>query len=245
MAGSEYVLLPPPPAMTAGQRSSGCAAEGRGRDSRDNRHPTFPLEPRDVILEKGRPGTLHPPCHHPPKPNSPGAAAPFPPGCPGSLCSPRCWWRSRSSSTTSPSARCRIGRPSAVRPPARSTPLAGDTVMWSNCMRFVGDQGLRVRELAGPGPHHRQLERHGEVGLRRRPTGSGRHAIEAAPLRLGDSRHPRGRKAQQIWRPLFAAIEKRWQARFGKEEIDRLGESLRALTSQIDAELPDCLPSLG
>jgi DNA-binding MarR family transcriptional regulator len=56
---------------------------------------------------------------------------------------------------------------------------------------------------------------------------------------------PAGRKAQQTWRPLFAAIEKRWQARFGKEEIERLGESLGALTSQIGVELPDCLPILG
>ena len=54
-----------------------------------------------------------------------------------------------------------------------------------------------------------------------------------------------GRKAQEVWRPLFGVIEKRWQARFGKDEIDQLRESLWALVSQIDVELPDCLPILG
>jgi hypothetical protein len=35
-----------------------------------------------------------------------------------------------------------------------------------------------------------------------------------------------GRKAQEIWRPLFGVIEKRWQERFGKDEIDELREAL-------------------
>jgi DNA-binding MarR family transcriptional regulator len=56
---------------------------------------------------------------------------------------------------------------------------------------------------------------------------------------------PAGRKAQEIWRPLFGAIEKRWQERFGKGEIDQLRESLWTLVSRIDADLPDCLPILG
>jgi DNA-binding MarR family transcriptional regulator len=56
---------------------------------------------------------------------------------------------------------------------------------------------------------------------------------------------PAGRKAQEIWRPLFGAIEKRWEERFGKGAIDELRESLRALISPNDVELPDCLPILG
>jgi DNA-binding MarR family transcriptional regulator len=56
---------------------------------------------------------------------------------------------------------------------------------------------------------------------------------------------PAGRKAQEVWRPLFGVIEKRWQERFGKGEIDQLRESLGALVSRIDVDLPDCLPILG
>jgi DNA-binding MarR family transcriptional regulator len=56
---------------------------------------------------------------------------------------------------------------------------------------------------------------------------------------------PAGRNAQEIWRPLFGAIEKRWQERLGKDEIDQLRESQWALISQIDGQLPDCLPILS
>jgi hypothetical protein len=47
-----------------------------------------------------------------------------------------------------------------------------------------------------------------------------------------------------VWRPLFAEIEKRWQTRFGKKEIEQLRESLIALLNQIGFDLPDCLPIL-
>jgi DNA-binding MarR family transcriptional regulator len=55
----------------------------------------------------------------------------------------------------------------------------------------------------------------------------------------------KGRKAREVWMPLFGAIEERWQARFGKEQIERLRESLSSLIDRMDADLPDCLPILG
>jgi hypothetical protein len=54
-----------------------------------------------------------------------------------------------------------------------------------------------------------------------------------------------GRKAQEIWRPLFSTIEKRWEARFGKDKVGQLWESLWEVIRQIELELPDCLPILG
>ena len=48
---------------------------------------------------------------------------------------------------------------------------------------------------------------------------------------------PKGRHAQELWRPLFHAIEKRWRARFGEDRIDQLQESLATLISRIDTEL--------
>jgi hypothetical protein len=54
-----------------------------------------------------------------------------------------------------------------------------------------------------------------------------------------------GRKAQEVWRPLFGFVEKRWEARLGKPQLDQLRASLWALVSQLDVDLPDCLPILG
>jgi DNA-binding MarR family transcriptional regulator len=54
-----------------------------------------------------------------------------------------------------------------------------------------------------------------------------------------------GRRAQEVWRCLFGVIEDRWQARFGKDEIDRLRVSLRGLVSRLDIDLPEYLPVLG
>ena len=56
---------------------------------------------------------------------------------------------------------------------------------------------------------------------------------------------PVGRKAREVWQPLIHAIEKRWQQRFGEDEIAELRESLGAVARQFDLELPDCLPILG
>jgi DNA-binding MarR family transcriptional regulator len=51
--------------------------------------------------------------------------------------------------------------------------------------------------------------------------------------------------AQEIWRPLFGAIEERWRVRFGQDEIGRLRESLATIISGLGLALPDCLPILG
>jgi hypothetical protein len=56
---------------------------------------------------------------------------------------------------------------------------------------------------------------------------------------------PAGRRAQQIWRPLFGTIEKCWGARLAQDEIEQMRKSLWALISQFNVELPDCLPILG
>jgi DNA-binding MarR family transcriptional regulator len=44
---------------------------------------------------------------------------------------------------------------------------------------------------------------------------------------------------------LFGAIEKRWEERFGKQEVDQLREALTTLLKQFEVKLPDCLPILG
>ncbi len=117
--------------------------------------------------------------------------------------------------------------------------------MWFNCMRHVGEEGIRAGELEA---------------LARTPTnlnGMVRWRYITAGPDPGDrSKKPRrsdwliratpgGRKAQEVWRPLTGDIEERWQARFGKDEIDDLREALGMLIGRFGIELPDCLPILG
>ncbi|MGD0303002.1 MAG: MarR family winged helix-turn-helix transcriptional regulator [Bryobacteraceae bacterium] len=117
-----------------------------------------------------------------------------------------------------------------------SGPWLVSMVMWSNCMRFVTDEGLTVRELedlARTKTNLNGMQRWGYISTQ-------------GPPRSGVIRAtPKGRQAREVWRALFGEIEKRWQARFGPNEIGQLRESLGALNSRIDADLPDCLPILG
>ena len=118
-------------------------------------------------------------------------------------------------------------------------------VMWSNCMQFVGEQGVRAGELedlARTQTNLNGMRRWGYIIVEPDPADSRPKPPRSTWVIRATSK---GRKAQEVWRPLFGAIEKRWQARFGKAETDQLRDSLWALISQFDAELPDCLPILG
>src|SRR5580700_5244881 len=127
----------------------------------------------------------------------------------------------------------------------RQGPWLVSLVMWWNCMRFVGEEGVPVAELetlARTKTNLNGMQRWGYIVVEpdpadRRPKPPRSSWVIRAT--------PKGRKAQEVWQPLFGAIETRWQERFGKEHIDQLRESLWALISQFDVALPDCLPILG
>jgi hypothetical protein len=129
--------------------------------------------------------------------------------------------------------------------PHQTTMLGGggpwlvSMVMWSNFMQFVGEEGVTVGELQRlacvPKLSLSGMERWGYVTVEPRKLRS-QWVIRATA---------KGRMAQDEWRPLFGVIEKRWEQRFGKEQIDKLRELLSALVSQFDVELPDYLPVLG
>jgi len=117
--------------------------------------------------------------------------------------------------------------------------------MWSNCMQFVGEEGVTIGELqrlARTPTNLHGMQRWGYVVVEPGPAGNrpkrprSEWVVRATPA---------GRKAQEIWRPLFGVIEKRWQARFGEDEIGRLREALWVVARQVEFELPDCLPILG
>jgi DNA-binding MarR family transcriptional regulator len=132
-------------------------------------------------------------------------------------------------------------------------------VMWSNFMRFVGD-GITVAELQEavglPGARVLStlggMERWGYVYVS--PDPAGRPPTEKRDG-YGSARGlrqdwfvrptPAGVTARAIWQPLFGDIEKRWEERFGTDEIRELRRSAGELVGQLDVELPEYLPIVG
>jgi DNA-binding MarR family transcriptional regulator len=112
-------------------------------------------------------------------------------------------------------------------------------------MRFVGESGVRVNELgslARTKTNLHGMQRWGYVTVEPDPVDS-----RPKPPRSEWVIHAtrKGRKAQEVWQPLFGVIEERWQERFGNDQIGQLRESLLTVIKQFDFELPDCLPILG
>ena len=123
-------------------------------------------------------------------------------------------------------------------------------VFWSNFLRFVGD-GISVAELpaAAGTPKARTLsavggmERWGFVSVgpdsgRRDGYGSSRGLRGDWIVRLT----PMGERARELWQPLFAEIEARWEERFGSGAMGELRESLTAIASRLDVTFPDYVP---
>ena len=109
--------------------------------------------------------------------------------------------------------------------------------MWSNVMRFLDDkEGLDEYQLPVLSGIPKEivhsmvacLERHGWVSVELASTDS-----RARLIRLTQ----RGQECQELWQPLLGVIEQRWQARFGKNEINTLRKSLEVFASQLDVEL--------
>jgi DNA-binding MarR family transcriptional regulator len=121
-------------------------------------------------------------------------------------------------------------------------PWLASMVMWFNCMKYVGPDGVQLGEmerlartrtnLAGmqrwryititPGSGNRDGKRPGPDAVVRATAG--------------------GRKAQEVWGPLFGVIDERWRQRFGDKSIADLQTALSAIVDRVDLELPDCMP---
>jgi DNA-binding MarR family transcriptional regulator len=128
-------------------------------------------------------------------------------------------------------------------------------VMWANLMRLVGDDGVRVGDVAAlagfPGTPVTTgwiqsmlagMERWGYIAVVRDPADT-----RAKPPRADwiARATPAGRNAQTIWQPLAGTIEERWRTRFGAREVDALRAALAALVGGLDVELPQYLPIVG
>jgi DNA-binding MarR family transcriptional regulator len=125
---------------------------------------------------------------------------------------------------------------------ARNSPWLGSLVLWSTCLRFVGDEGVRVGELerlARTPTNLNGMERWGYVVI----APDSNYTRSNPPQRDWVIRAtPAGKVAREAWASLFCEIENRWQKRFGKEAIEKLRVSLDVVVAQLDSGLPDCLP---
>jgi hypothetical protein len=120
--------------------------------------------------------------------------------------------------------------------------------MWVHCMRYVPEEGIRAGELVrmsglAPATMRHVVKRlagwwgYLSVG---EPDGGLRGAGSAASRLVRPS--AAGRRAQDVWRPLEAAVEGRWRDRFGSGAIGRLRGALGVIAGQLGTGLPDYLP---
>ncbi|HYY28566.1 MAG TPA: hypothetical protein VE860_11505 [Chthoniobacterales bacterium] len=141
-------------------------------------------------------------------------------------------------------------------------------VVWSNLVRFCANGEVTVRDLESRALAPRQriqhelgcLERWRVVELLPNQTNDQATLISVSgrarrQLRVGwgSGRGIRadwivrltakGIKSREIWPTLLNEIERRWEMRFGRDEISRLRRSLEAVVDQLDIELPHGLPS--
>ena len=116
--------------------------------------------------------------------------------------------------------------------------------MWANFMRFVPPGGVPLRDVAALAAitNLAGLERWGYVAVQPDPADQ-----RAKPPRRDWVVHPTaaGQRAQHIWRPLTAEIERRWHDRFGADHIAALTRALRAVAGQTGLVLPPYLPVVG
>ncbi len=123
------------------------------------------------------------------------------------------------------------GRP--LRPP-----WLASQAMWSNCLRFVTNDGVPLGSLDGLGANLAGLERWGYIVVA--PDSSAASTPPRSHWRVRPSRA--GRYARAIWARLEGAIERRWEQRFGADLVAELRQSLLGVADQLDEALPLYLP---
>lgn len=136
--------------------------------------------------------------------------------------------------------------------PVGRLPWLVSLAMWARFLRFVDEDGVRADELAKrTGQGRVELTR----TLERLAKWWGYLEVEpgASWAKPGPDWVVRptvaGRKALGIWRGLCGEIEKRWERRFGRDEVEELRAALEGLSAEIAAatelDWPEYLPILG
>ncbi len=109
-------------------------------------------------------------------------------------------------------------------------PWLASMAMYFNCMRYVGEEGISVKDLECAARTHTNLRGMMRWGY-----------VTISPQKI---LHPKlkGAMAREIWKPLGGEIEARWKKRF---EITRLRAALEKVDAELNPSLPDCMPILG
>ena len=131
--------------------------------------------------------------------------------------------------------------------------------LWANLIRFIGDEGITVRDLAAAALATEScikfqlgcLERwrlatlhsspNGDRMERREGWGSGRGIRGTWTVRLT----ARGMAANSVWPELPGIVESRWEIRYGGDEIANLRQLLQQFVDTREVELPRFLPFLS
>ncbi len=124
-------------------------------------------------------------------------------------------------------------------------PWLTSMVMWLNCLKHLPEEGITVQELerrARSGTNLNGMMRWGYIFMAPSPMDT-----RAKPPMADWVIKPTaaGSAAKLVWEPMIAAIERRWEKRFGWEEIEELRAALREMVAELPPTLPDCMPILG
>jgi len=125
---------------------------------------------------------------------------------------------------------------------AEKTPWLMSLVMYMNCLKYIPDEGItagRLHDLARTETNLGGMRRWGYITIDPKPLNLGGKGITRSSF-LKTTRA--GKPAREVWPGLITEIEERWATRFGIRAMEELRESLSAVVSHLDPELPDCMP---
>jgi DNA-binding MarR family transcriptional regulator len=134
-------------------------------------------------------------------------------------------------------------------PEVRKAPWLTSLVMWANVMQYLGKEAIKAGELLRSariskenlGMSLKGLSRWGYLTVK---LAASKSEAQARKDQWIVHSTEAGRNAQKIWRPLVAEIEKRWDARFGKETVENVRTALAKLIERFDMDLPEFFPML-
>jgi DNA-binding MarR family transcriptional regulator len=116
--------------------------------------------------------------------------------------------------------------------------------MYANCLQFIGETPLPVRDLerlARSSTNLDGMRRWGYIKLSPPPEKpNSKRPNEGWMVELT----PAGRISRESWRPLPQIIEQRWRDRFGTGEVNSLRAVLLEVNAGLDLAYPDFMPIL-
>ncbi|HTW46951.1 MAG TPA: hypothetical protein VMD92_03320 [Acidobacteriaceae bacterium] len=134
---------------------------------------------------------------------------------------------------------------SGAAPDSPHAPWLVSMAMYFNCLRYVREQGIRLKEmarLARTGTNLDGMRRWGYVYYAPDPEDPRPKPPQADWMVFARSG---GRAVRALFEPLLPEIEARWGERFGVQGLRELRSALSQIATQLEPGLPDCMPIVG